>query len=60
VMAQAAGVDFAAAGWSHSVSEIQAYMKTHATAYCARISDLGALILPQSQAGRPARRPAGA
>jgi phosphoglycolate phosphatase/pyrophosphatase PpaX len=47
LMAQAAGVDFAAAGWSHSVAEIQEYMKAHAAAYCARIDDLRAVILPR-------------
>jgi len=50
VMAQDAGVDFAAAGWSHRVAEIQEYMKAHAAAYCARIDDLRAVILPPSPA----------
>jgi phosphoglycolate phosphatase/pyrophosphatase PpaX len=45
VMARAAGVDFAAAGWSHQVAEIEKYMKAHASAYCARIEDLRALVL---------------
>jgi phosphoglycolate phosphatase-like HAD superfamily hydrolase len=44
-MARAAGVDFAAAGWSHQVAEIEKYMKAHASAYCARIEDLRALVL---------------
>jgi beta-phosphoglucomutase-like phosphatase (HAD superfamily) len=50
LMAQAAGVDFAAAGWSHSVSEIQEYMRRHAAVYCARIDDLRAVILPPTAA----------
>lgn len=50
VMATAAGVDFAAAGWSHAVAEIQDYMQTHAAAYCPRIEDLRGLILPPSAA----------
>jgi phosphoglycolate phosphatase/pyrophosphatase PpaX len=45
LMALAAGVDFAAAGWSHNVPEIREYMKAHAVAYCARIDDLRAMIL---------------
>jgi len=48
LMARAAGVDFVAAGWSHKVTEIEDYMKAHAAAYCARIEDLRALILPPS------------
>jgi phosphoglycolate phosphatase/pyrophosphatase PpaX len=46
LMARKAGVDFAAAGWSHQVAEIEAYMKEHATAYCSRIEDLRDLIFP--------------
>lgn len=46
LMAQAAGVDFAAAGWGHRVEEIERYMRAHAVAYCSRIEDLRALILP--------------
>ena len=45
IMARAAGVDFAAAGWSHRVEEIERYMRAHAAAYCARIDDLRALLL---------------
>jgi beta-phosphoglucomutase-like phosphatase (HAD superfamily) len=48
LMAQATGVDFAAAGWSHNVAEIQAYMRAHATAWCARIDDLRAVILQRA------------
>ena len=33
LMSQAAGVPFAAAGWSHRVAEIEAYMRAHAMAY---------------------------
>ena len=50
LMARAAGVDFAAAGWSHKVAEIQEYMKAHAVAYCGRIEDLRAVILPLAPA----------
>jgi phosphoglycolate phosphatase/pyrophosphatase PpaX len=50
LMARAAGVDFAAAGWSHSVAEIEAYMRAHAAAYCPRIEDLRALIIPADPA----------
>ncbi len=46
--AEAAGVDFAAAGWSHRVAEIERYMRAHAVAYCARIEDLRAVILGQA------------
>jgi beta-phosphoglucomutase-like phosphatase (HAD superfamily) len=45
LMAQAAGVDFAAAGWSHQVAYIERYMRAHAVAYCSRIDDLRSLIL---------------
>jgi beta-phosphoglucomutase-like phosphatase (HAD superfamily) len=45
LMAQAAGVDFAAAGWSHRVEEIERYMRAHAVAYCSRIDDLRALLM---------------
>jgi len=50
LMARAAGVDFAAAGWSHRVAEIEEYMKAHAAAYCARIDDLRALVIPPEPA----------
>jgi phosphoglycolate phosphatase/pyrophosphatase PpaX len=46
LMAQAAGVDFVAAGWSHRVAEIEKYMKAHSTAYCLRIQDFRSLIIP--------------
>jgi beta-phosphoglucomutase-like phosphatase (HAD superfamily) len=46
LMARAAGVDFAAAGWSHSIDEIRRYMESQAKMYCARIDDLRAVILP--------------
>jgi beta-phosphoglucomutase-like phosphatase (HAD superfamily) len=45
LMAQASGVAFAAAGWSHHIEEIERYMKAHALAYCARVEDLRALIM---------------
>jgi beta-phosphoglucomutase-like phosphatase (HAD superfamily) len=47
LMARAAGVDFAAAGWSHRVEEIERYMREQAVAYCAGIQDLRALLLGQ-------------
>ncbi len=50
LMARAAGVDFAAAGWSHRVAEIEDYMRAHATAYCSCIQDLRALIVPPDSA----------
>jgi beta-phosphoglucomutase-like phosphatase (HAD superfamily) len=46
IMARAAGVDFAAAGWSHRVAEIETYMRAHAEAYCPRIEDLRSLVIP--------------
>ena len=52
LMAQEAGVPFAAAGWSHRVAEIEEYMKAHATAYCPSIDDLRALIIAQGQPGQ--------
>jgi hypothetical protein len=48
-MARDAGVDFAAAGWSHRVAEIEQYMRANATAYCASIDDLRALIIAHSR-----------
>ena len=45
IMADAAGVDFAAAGWSHRVEEIERYMRAHAVAYCSNIDDLRALLM---------------
>lgn len=45
LMARAAGVAFAAAGWSHSIREIEEYMRANATAYCPRIKDLRCLLL---------------
>jgi phosphoglycolate phosphatase/pyrophosphatase PpaX len=50
LMARAAGVDFAAAGWSHRVAEIETYMRAHAEAYCPRIEDLRSLVLPADPA----------
>jgi beta-phosphoglucomutase-like phosphatase (HAD superfamily) len=50
VMAREAGVDFAAAGWSHRVAEIEQYMRAHATAYCATIDDLRALLITRDPA----------
>jgi beta-phosphoglucomutase-like phosphatase (HAD superfamily) len=50
LMARAAGVAFAAAGWSHRVAEIEAYMRAHAEAYCLRIEDLHDLVIPADPA----------
>jgi len=44
LMARAAGVDVAAAGWSHRVEEIERYMRAHAVAYCATIAELRAVL----------------
>jgi len=51
LMAAAAGVDFAAAGWSHRVEEIERYMRANSVAYCARVDDLRALILAARSTG---------
>jgi beta-phosphoglucomutase-like phosphatase (HAD superfamily) len=45
LMSRATGVDFAAAGWSHRVPEIERYMRANASAYCPRVEDLRALLL---------------
>jgi beta-phosphoglucomutase-like phosphatase (HAD superfamily) len=45
LMAQASGVAFAAAGWSHHIEEIERYMKANAVAYCATVEDLRSLIM---------------
>jgi beta-phosphoglucomutase-like phosphatase (HAD superfamily) len=45
LMAEATGVAFAAAGWSHRVAEIELYMREHCIAYCSRVEDLRGLLL---------------
>ena len=52
VMARGAGVAFAAAGWSHRVAEIEAWMRANADAYCPRIEDLRLLIIPAADPAR--------
>ena len=51
LMAKAAGVDFAAAGWSHGIPEIRRYMESHACVYCPGIDDLRTVILPGETKG---------
>lgn len=50
IMAQAAGVDIAAAGWAHQIPEIVEYMKHHCTYYCETVDELGAVIFDASRA----------
>lgn len=40
-MADAAGVDFIAAGWAHRVPEISDFMRRECRAYCVHVEDLG-------------------
>ena len=54
LMARAAGVAIAAAGWSHRVAEIERYMRANSMAYCARVDDLRALLLGDSGRSFPA------
>jgi beta-phosphoglucomutase-like phosphatase (HAD superfamily) len=44
-MARAAGVPFAAAGWSHHIEEIERFMRANAAAYCGTVDDLRRLAL---------------
>ena len=44
-MAAAAGVDFAAAGWGHSIAEIRTAFKASCRFYFERVEDLKAVIL---------------
>ena len=39
-MANACGVDFAGAGWSHQQPEIETYLRAHGTVYCRTVADL--------------------
>ena len=45
LMAQAAGVDIAAAGWAHQIPEIMEYMKENCTYFCETLEELRAVIL---------------
>ena len=47
-MAVAAGVDFAAAGWGHSIPEIREVMRGHCQFYLESVVDLRALLFGQS------------
>ncbi|NWF99619.1 MAG: HAD family phosphatase [Thermoanaerobaculaceae bacterium] len=44
-MAKAAGVDAAAAGWSHRIPEIRAFMEQHCVAYFETVADFAAFVL---------------
>ena len=43
-MARACGVDFAAAGWSHSIPEIRAFFRSAAVPCCTRVAELEPLL----------------
>jgi len=45
VMAQSANIPVAAAGWGHSIADIQQYMRDNCIAYCDNVADFEALIL---------------
>ncbi len=45
LMSRAAGVDMAAAGWSHRIPEIESYMRANAAVYCATVGELRAFLL---------------
>jgi phosphoglycolate phosphatase/pyrophosphatase PpaX len=45
MMAQQAGVDFAAAGWSHSIEPIAKFMRQHANYYLGKVAELREIIL---------------
>jgi beta-phosphoglucomutase-like phosphatase (HAD superfamily) len=44
LMAEASGVAFVAAGWSHRVPEIEAYMRKHCDAYLTGVEELRELL----------------
>jgi len=46
LMSQATGVPAAGAGWSHSVPEIETYMRANTVAYFPRIEDLRCFLFP--------------
>ncbi len=45
LMSRAAGVDIAAAGWSHRIPEIERYMRSNAAVYCSTIGELRSFLL---------------
>ena len=45
LMARAAGVAMAAAGWGHRIPEIEEYMRANADVYCATVDELRAFLL---------------
>jgi phosphoglycolate phosphatase-like HAD superfamily hydrolase len=45
LMAEAAGVDIAAAGWGHFIPAIRAYMQAHCRCYLSSVAELGEFIL---------------
>jgi phosphoglycolate phosphatase/pyrophosphatase PpaX len=45
IMSRAAGVDMAAAGWSHRIPEIESWMRANAAVYCPTVEDLRAFLL---------------
>jgi len=44
LMAQAAGVDVAAAGWGHRIGEIRTYMRSHCAAYFATVEAFSSFL----------------
>jgi beta-phosphoglucomutase-like phosphatase (HAD superfamily) len=45
MMAKAAGVHVAAAGWSHQIPEIRSYMAANCNTYCANVTALKSFVL---------------
>ena len=43
-MARAAGVDFAAVGWSNDIAPIEAFMRQNCPVYCKTVADLAAFL----------------
>ena len=48
-MADACGVDFAAAGWAHHVPKIVEYMRRECPRYCPEIHDLEAIVFGKDE-----------
>lgn len=46
-MADAAGVDFIAAGWAHQIPEIQRYMKRECQTYCESVQQLSDWLMKE-------------
>ncbi len=44
IMAHAAGVDIAAAGWAHQIPEIVEYMQENCNYYCRSVDDLESIV----------------